>query len=297
MCPCWKLGAEEKKNELDTKSWKKIIDDLNEFGIRMYVFSGGEPLLRPDLFDIGNYAREHSENVKLITNGVLINENIAKKIAKTFDRVAISLDSATPETYYKVRGTKNFYKVLNNIKLLKKYKDVSEMGINIVVLKDNYLEIPKIVELAEDLNIPVNFSIVNTIYIPNKQLEKDIDFNRLKEILKEAITHDIVSNKWYIKNIINNKIQKDKCLELFSGLDIHPNGNLVPANTCIYRKSVGNLMKTNIKNIYKSYSGLREKALKMNFKECKNCKKPVQLFNRYFLFYVLKREFLKRKIS
>ena len=39
MCPCWKLGFEEKKNELNTADWKKIIDDLNNFGIKMYVFS------------------------------------------------------------------------------------------------------------------------------------------------------------------------------------------------------------------------------------------------------------------
>jgi MoaA/NifB/PqqE/SkfB family radical SAM enzyme len=294
MCPCWKLGSEERKNELDTASWKKIIDDLNEFGIKMYVFSGGEPLIRPDLFEIADYAKNGSENIKLITNGILMNEFIAKKNAKTFDRIAISLDSATPETYYKIRGTKSFNKILDNIKALKKFKNSSDMDINVVVLKDNYLEIPKIVELAEELNIPVNFNIVNTFYIPSKNLETDIDFNRLKEILTEAMKHKIVSNKWYLKNIIDEK-EKRKCLELFSGLDIHPNGDLVPANTCIYRKSVGNLMKTNVREIYKSYLGLRKKALNMEFKECSKCKKPVASYDLHFLFHAFLREALKGK--
>src|SRR5947207_8282833 len=69
------------------------------------VLSGGEPLFRPDLFDIGAYGVESGFRMALATNGTLVTQKVAAKIADTgFSRVAISLDVARPETHDRFRG-------------------------------------------------------------------------------------------------------------------------------------------------------------------------------------------------
>ena len=71
----------------------------------MFVLSGGEPLFRPDLFDIAAYGVETGFRMALATNGTLVTERVAAKIADTgISRVAISLDGANPDTHDRFRG-------------------------------------------------------------------------------------------------------------------------------------------------------------------------------------------------
>ena len=77
-----------------------LIDEIAEVAKPVLVLSGGEPLFRPDLFDIAAYGVETGFRMALATNGTLVTERVAAKIADTgFSRVAISLDGAKAVTH------------------------------------------------------------------------------------------------------------------------------------------------------------------------------------------------------
>lgn len=71
----------------------RLVDDLADCGVRVVIFSGGEPLLRPDLFDLLVRARERGIAAQLSTNGVLIDEAVAARLAEVgVAYVGVSID-------------------------------------------------------------------------------------------------------------------------------------------------------------------------------------------------------------
>lgn len=92
-------------NELSTQQAKAVLDDLADFQVPGVLFSGGEPLVRSDLFDLAGYARGKKLHVVLSTNGTLIDREAAQKLKDhQFAYVGISLDSATPAVHDRFRG-------------------------------------------------------------------------------------------------------------------------------------------------------------------------------------------------
>lgn len=101
---CYALSADhDYPNELSTQEVYSVMDDLKSFKVPVLILSGGEPLLRPDIFEISLRAKEMGFYVGLSTNGTLIDEQMANRIANTgFDYVGISLDGLK-ETHDKFR--------------------------------------------------------------------------------------------------------------------------------------------------------------------------------------------------
>lgn len=91
---CYATSADSPfRDELDTNEALRVIDDLHAAGVRVLILSGGEPLLRPDLFQLANHARQLGFFVALSTNGTLIDKhNIGRIAAAQFDYLGISID-------------------------------------------------------------------------------------------------------------------------------------------------------------------------------------------------------------
>ncbi len=90
-------GADKKCDELSTAQAKGVIDDLAGFGVPSVLFSGGEPLMRPDLFDLIEYTVGHGLRAVISTNGTLISADVAQKIQQLgVSYVGISLDGIGP---------------------------------------------------------------------------------------------------------------------------------------------------------------------------------------------------------
>jgi len=102
--------AKKYPDELTTEQCKTVLDDLAEFKVPAVLFSGGEPLVRPDLFTLAAHARLRGLHVVLSTNGTLIDREIAQKLKTLeFSYVGISLDSAIPAVHDEFRGTKGAF--------------------------------------------------------------------------------------------------------------------------------------------------------------------------------------------
>ena len=90
-------GAGKPSNEVSTDKAKEVIDDLARFGVPSVLFSGGEPLMRPDLFELVEYAVGKGLRTVISTNGTLISEQTAGKIEERgVSYVGISLDGIGP---------------------------------------------------------------------------------------------------------------------------------------------------------------------------------------------------------
>lgn len=93
------------EDELSTEECLSLIDEFVQVGHPVLILSGGEPLLRRDLFHIAGYAAERGLRVVIGTNGTLITEDTAARLKKaSILRVAVSIDFPTPELQDKFRG-------------------------------------------------------------------------------------------------------------------------------------------------------------------------------------------------
>ena len=97
-------------DELSTEQCKGVLTDLTDFKVPAVLFSGGEPLIRPDLFELAAFARTRGLHVVLSTNGTLIDQRVAQQLrALRFSYVGISLDSAIPAIHDEFRGVKGAF--------------------------------------------------------------------------------------------------------------------------------------------------------------------------------------------
>ena len=107
------------ENELDRLQWEKVITELCKCGVKKLDITGGEPLLRKDLFPVFRKALDNGIEVILITNGTLINNSqIARQISSSFSRVVLSLDSYNSDEHNKHRGEGSHEKTVQAAKYL-----------------------------------------------------------------------------------------------------------------------------------------------------------------------------------
>ncbi|MGA1868276.1 MAG: radical SAM protein [bacterium] len=126
----------------------QFLKSVSEVGHPVIIFTGGEPLLRDDLFDLVDMTNQLALPCVLATNGTLITERIAQKIKESaIKRVSISLDGATAEEHDKFRGVRGaFTGALRGIENLTK-SDV-EFQINTTITKRNSAQLESIADLA-----------------------------------------------------------------------------------------------------------------------------------------------------
>ncbi len=138
-------------NELDTNASFRLLEQIKEVGDPIIILTGGEPLLRDDIFDIAAFGSKLGLRMVMAPNGTLITRDIAEKMKKSgIKRISVSLDGSTPETHDTFRGLENAFK--NSIRGIKIAKQAGiEFQINTTITKTNLDQIPKILELAENL--------------------------------------------------------------------------------------------------------------------------------------------------
>lgn len=147
------VAHELMKNDLTTEQSKKMIDDLAKTGKCILVLSGGEPLFRPDIYEIAEYADSVGLTVALATNGTLVTPEVAKKIADAkVQRVAISLDGATAETHDEFRKLPGSFDLA--VQGIKNLQAVGmETQINSTIAKHNVHEVKKLYDNAIELGV------------------------------------------------------------------------------------------------------------------------------------------------
>jgi len=139
---------EPDQGELDTDEAKRFVESIAPLK-PMLILSGGEPLLRPDLFQIIRLAVSLGIRVSLASNGTLITSGLAEEIADSgVSRVSISLDGADAAMHDHGRGQGSFERSIKGIENLRGRVDFQ---INFTVTQKNQSELIRIFDLAEKL--------------------------------------------------------------------------------------------------------------------------------------------------
>jgi heme b synthase len=136
---------------LDTDASLALLDQISEVGKPVVILTGGEPLLRPDIFQVARYGTEKGLRMVMAPNGTLITAVIAKEMVEAgIQRISVSLDGATRESHDRFRKVEGaFDGALRGIELAKQAG--VEFQINTTITQKNLEEIPKIQELAVKL--------------------------------------------------------------------------------------------------------------------------------------------------
>ncbi len=150
---CYSISADRDfPNELSTDEVFEVMDDLKAFRVPVLILSGGEPLLRPDIYDISSRAREMGFYVGLSTNGTLIKEENIKRVADAnYDYVGISLDGLedTHDRFRRKQGA--FQASMHAIRLCQ--DEGLKIGIRFTLTQDNANELAAMLELMREENI------------------------------------------------------------------------------------------------------------------------------------------------
>jgi heme d1 biosynthesis radical SAM protein NirJ len=150
---CYSISADKDfAGELSTSEVYGVMDDLRSFGVPVLILSGGEPLLREDIYDIARRAKEKGFYVGLSTNGTLIDESNIERIAAIgFDYVGISLDGLreTHDVFRRKEGA--FDASLHGVKLC---RDAGiKIGVRFTLTQDNAKDLPALLKLVDDEGI------------------------------------------------------------------------------------------------------------------------------------------------
>jgi Fe-coproporphyrin III synthase len=147
---CYSISADhEFSGELTTEEIFTVMDDLRSFRVPVLILSGGEPLLRPDIFEISRRAKEKGFYVGLSSNGTLIDESNIEQIAEAgYDYVGISLDGigATHDRFRRLEGA--FERSLKAVRLCRAAG--IKVGLRFTLTRDNAEQFPDMLALMRE---------------------------------------------------------------------------------------------------------------------------------------------------
>ena len=155
-------NAPNGQREMTTDEIKRGLEKIAEFGVLYLTLTGGEPMVRPDFFDIATYARELGFAIRIYSNGYLIDEARARRLKEihTFE-IEISIHGARPETHDALTGIRgSFAKVISALENLQKYRIKTNLKCPITHL--NQSELWEIHEIGKRYGSAVAFDPVIT---------------------------------------------------------------------------------------------------------------------------------------
>lgn len=134
--------------ELDTPACLRLLDQIAEVGSPIIILTGGEPLLRPDIFEVAQYGTDKGLKMVMAVNGTLVDAPTARRMAESgIKRISVSLDAATSDRHDAFRGVPGAFEgALRGIEFAKAAG--IEFQINTTITKANFGEIEKIQALA-----------------------------------------------------------------------------------------------------------------------------------------------------
>jgi MoaA/NifB/PqqE/SkfB family radical SAM enzyme len=249
-----------KMKELSLKKIKQILEDTKKLGGERIDITGGEPLVRKDVFEIIKIAKDLDYKIELVTNGTLLDRFVIEKLIKLkVDSIAVSLDGSNYEMHNRIRGiTRDQYdEIIKNIKLAIKHGIKTK--INTVVFESN---------LEDTLNI-TKFAIENNVYEHGlyyfspigrgvRYQEKSVEpvkwlkfirneFEKYQDKIKLSLEFPMIE-----KNKLSDKLGCIANNER-AHIQILPDGNIFPCAICAsFNKPVANLNKVNIKYVWQN---------------------------------------------
>lgn len=183
MCDQWKTGPQLASFELSTQEWYSFVDSAHRMHAAVITITGGEPLLREDIFEIIRYIHSKGIATHLCTNGTLLNEITVDKLrASGPGSISVSLDSYCPQVHNNLRGVDCFDNVVKGIKLLRRKMPGLKIGINYTITRQNFRNMHRMIPFVEALGVnQIKFDPIHTNLMHRKKSLysfRDLIFNK-----------------------------------------------------------------------------------------------------------------------
>lgn len=244
QCNCVHCSAgiyEKDEEELDLQSWKEVIDQLSRLGIPRIYFTGGEPLLRKDIFELINYTSAHGHIVFLETNGAMLSNEVVKKLKQAgVSSIDISLDSHSSKIHDSLRGMEGvFNKVIEGIKICKKERINTVISTYASKRSIASGDLKKVIELAKKLKV----SAIRILppYLSGRWLKNDFEGLSLRE---EFEANKVMSGSL---PVLNSLRQRTCPINQKYILFVNPYGEIQPCAHLLF--SFGNVKMKRIDDV------------------------------------------------
>lgn len=270
-CPVGMRTNPVQVKNIDIKLVQKILDELAPKLMYTTLYFQGEPLLNKDFTKIVKYA--HSKNILTgtSTNAQVIDDNLAKKLVLSgLDRLIISLDGTTPETYEAYRIGAKLEKTIQAIQLINKWKkEINSpspfLEIQFLVLKTNEHQLNDMRKLAKEWK-------VDKLTFKSAQLYDFENGHSLLTSINKYARYELRNDrKYHIKNPLRNR-----CKRLWYGAVVTSKGDVLP---CCFDKDsrfvFGNINNQSFAESWHSEQSYKfKKGILKNRKQyemCRNC--------------------------
>ena len=168
-CNGWRTPREKINEELSANDWKFILKEMQEWlGNFDFIFSGGEPFIRDDIFEIADYAAKIGLIPKVITNGLGLKNKCEKLINSGFRDITISLNSIdNPEIHNQSRGRKDAHKITTDVikklvELNKKENANKTLLLSTIIMPSNLDELVPLAQFVHDNDMGINFQMMDS---------------------------------------------------------------------------------------------------------------------------------------
>lgn len=284
---CYRDAGKKAKGELTTDEAKGLLAEIKKANFNLVIFSGGEPLLRKDVYELIAYANNLGLISSLGTNGLLLDSDAAKKLkALKLSSAGISIDSISPDYHDSLRRRKGAWEAA-----IKATKNCSQAGLTFqlhtTLTKDNYLDITDFVKLSTTVGAKQHYFFFLVPCGRAKEIEdRALSASQHEEALR-LIIQARKSSKIYLRPVCapqfvrissqnSNIRRKDGVHNLekgcLAGRDyclISPEGDVYP---CPYLPlKIGNVRLTKFSQIWKenpTFAALRGNNLKGKCARC-----------------------------
>ena len=277
-CPSGLRSFSRPTGKLDVSLFEKIMRDVSEHLVYLTFYFQGEPYLNPQFLDMVNVANRQRIYTTTSTNAhFLNNENAEKTVRSGLNRLIISIDGASQETYESYRKEGDLTKVLegtkNILKWRKRLKSKSPKVVwQFLVVRPNEHEIPKIKRLAREYG--VDKVAFKTAQIYDYKNGSDL----IPSVEKYSRYRSNDDGTYSIKNQLENK-----CWKMWQSCVITWDGQVIP---CCFDKdashSMGNVSKHPFSEIWysKPYQNFRNALLtsRSEIEICKNCTEGLKVW-------------------
>ncbi|MDP7443886.1 MAG: GTP 3',8-cyclase MoaA, partial [Candidatus Bathyarchaeota archaeon] len=150
---CHQEGESGSKREATPEEIETIVSVAAELGIGKVKITGGEPLLREDIFEIVRRVSTHMVEVSMTTNGYFLSEKACELKEAGLDRVNVSFHSGKPDIFCKINGSASYQRVKNGIAKAK-ICGLNPVKLNMVIMKGiNAEEIPQMIDFSTKVGV------------------------------------------------------------------------------------------------------------------------------------------------
>ncbi len=280
------------------KTFHTLMEQIGEFPqLDRVVFVGfGEPFTHPHILEMIASVQTRNLDVTLVSNGLLLDDSILREIVQlSVDRLVISLDGVTPETYAGVRGA-SLTKVLDNIRNLNEIKRelgslFPALGIEFVALESNITELDRMSELASRLN--ASSVLVSNVLAYTDEMWDEILYGYEPRLPFKTGSWPVRADAWVMWGTLNlPRMQwgaEQRCRFVNDrAAVIGWDGNVAPCMALshnysyltidgqrkqVTRYELGNITQDSLLEIWTSeeYCRFRGEVREYNFPSCPNC--------------------------